>query len=168
MWTWKDDVSWKCSWLGTWRGGIACPMLLPIRWACRGRFGVYDDPYLIWLSGRAQCRLQSQEPDLGIYCVSRGGHWPTEGRGPGLRQIPVVLRMWRGRWSLSEEVPSRTTTWDLLLRKASIHSTVSTSTLAQSAGLAWVCRLAYNSLIQLLWFTLSNALAKTKSSHHHG
>ena len=25
--------------------------------------------------------------------------------------------------TLSEEVPSRTTTWDLLLRKASIHST---------------------------------------------
>ena len=92
MWTWKDDVSWKCSWLGTWQGGIACPMLLPIRWACRGRFGVYDDPYLIWLSGRAQCRLQRVW--LGnLLCL--GGHWCTEGRGPGLRQIPVVLRMWR-------------------------------------------------------------------------
>ena len=31
--------------------------------------------------------------------------------------------------TLSEEVPSRTTTRDLLLRKSSIHSTVSTSTL---------------------------------------
>ena len=33
-----------CLWLGTKQGGIAylCPMPLPIRWACRGQFGVHE------------------------------------------------------------------------------------------------------------------------------
>ena len=53
--------------------------------------------------------------------------------------------------TLSEEVPSRTTICDLLLRKASIHSTVNISTW-------WVLSL----WISLLWFTLSNALAKSR------
>ena len=52
--------------------------------------------------------------------------------------------------TLSDEVPSRTNICDLLLRKASIHSTVNISTL-----------LVLSLWISLLWFTLSNALAKS-------